>query len=117
VWSSVEELANYERALKTSTFLKLETITDSRTIKNFQNWSGPNSPFIGWSWFVTQQDSVTLVGHPGSQGGFLSNYVTIPEKGIFFVVLCNAPREEYEMRNTTLYVLDVLKKYNWLDNE
>lgn len=36
IWSSVEELANYERALKTAKFLKAETIEDSRTIKNFQ---------------------------------------------------------------------------------
>lgn len=117
VWSSVEELANYERALKSSTFLKTETITDSRTIQNLPNWRDTTLPFIGWSWFITQQDSLTLVGHSGSQGGFLSNYVTIPEKGIFFVVLCNTPREEYEMKKTTLSVLDVLKKHNWLDNE
>ncbi|MEO7988025.1 MAG: serine hydrolase domain-containing protein [Chryseolinea sp.] len=117
VWSSVEELANYERSLKTSKFLKAETIADSRTIKNFPNWSDATSSFLGWSWFITQQDSLTLVGHSGSQGGFLSNYVTVPEKGIFFVILCNAPREEYEMRKTTSHVLNVLKKYNWLNNE
>ncbi len=117
VWSSVEELANYERALRTSKFLKAETIDDSRTIKNFPNWSNATLPFLGWSWFITQQDSLTLVGHSGSQGGFLSNYVTVPEKGIFFVILCNAPREEYEMRKTTSHVLNVLKKYNWLNNE
>ncbi len=117
VWSSVEELANYEFALKTSKFLKAETITDSRTIKKFPNWSDAAPPFLGWSWFITQQDSLTLVGHSGSQGGFLSNYVTVPEKGIFFVILCNAPREEYEMRKTTSHVFDFLKKYNWLNEE
>lgn len=117
VWSSVEELANYERALNTSKFLKAETIEDSRSIKKFSNWNEATPPFVGWSWFITQQDSLTLVGHSGSQGGFLSNYVIVPQKEIFFVILCNAPREEYEMRKTTLYVLDALKKYNWLDNE
>ncbi len=117
VWSSVEELAKYEQALRTSKFIKEETLNDSRTIKNFSNWKDFNLPFIGWSWFITKQDSFTLVGHSGSQGGFLSNYITIPEKGIFFVILCNAPREEYEMRKTTLHVFDVLKKYNWLKDE
>ena len=115
VWSSVEELAKYELAIRTSKFLKAKTIADSRMIKNFPNWNGETPPFIGWSWFITKQDSLTLVGHSGSQGGFLSNYVTIYEKGIFFVILCNAPREEYEMKKTTSHVLEVLNKYNWFD--
>jgi CubicO group peptidase (beta-lactamase class C family) len=117
VWSSVEELANYEEALKSAKFLKPETSTESRTIKNFPNWNNDTSPFIGWSWFITQQDNLTIIGHSGSQGGFLTNYITIPEKGIFFVILCNTPREEYEMKKTTSQVIDMLAKHNWLENE
>ncbi|HOX81626.1 MAG TPA: serine hydrolase domain-containing protein [Chryseolinea sp.] len=117
VWSSVEELAKYEQALKMSKFIKEETLADSRTIQNFSNWKDFSLPFIGWSWFITKQDSLTLVGHSGSQGGFLSNYVTVPDKGIFFVILCNAPREKYEMQQTTFYVLDILSKHNVLGNE
>jgi CubicO group peptidase (beta-lactamase class C family) len=81
VWSSVEELANYERALQKAIFLKPETIADSRTVKRFANWSDPLEPAIGWSWFIGQtSDSLATVGHTGSQGGYLCNYVTIPEK-------------------------------------
>jgi CubicO group peptidase (beta-lactamase class C family) len=114
VWSSVKELAQYEVALKQSTFLKEETIVDSRSIKHFKEWHdtippdatwswiNPTTienekiiqPFIGWSWFVYKtKDGAAMIGHTGSQGGFLCNYVTIPEKGIFFIILCNTPRD------------------------
>jgi CubicO group peptidase (beta-lactamase class C family) len=114
VWSSVEELAKYEKALEHATFLKEASILDSRTIKYFDtwrdtvppdaNWSWINpttknsndilEPFIGWSWFIYKtKDGAEMVGHTGSQGGFLCNYVTIPEKKIFFVILCNTPRD------------------------
>jgi CubicO group peptidase (beta-lactamase class C family) len=94
VWSSVEELAKYERALRNATFLKPATITDSRTVKTFSNWSSVSKPNIGWSWFIGQTtDSLITVGHTGSQGGYLANYVTLPEKNIFFVILCNTPRD------------------------
>jgi len=115
VWSSVEELARYEQAFRQAKFLKPETIREARTIKEYPQWTSAEKPFIGWPWFITQEDSVTLIGHPGSQGGFLTNYVSIPEKGIFFVILCNAPREAYEMSTTTRFVLSELKKQNWLD--
>ncbi len=113
VWSSVEELANYERALQAGIFLKPETIIDSRTIKRFPNWSGDTPPAIGWSWFVGKtSDGLSTVGHTGSQGGFLCNYVTLPEKKLFFVVLCNTPR------NVTGYsekIMSWLKQKNYLD--
>jgi CubicO group peptidase (beta-lactamase class C family) len=115
VWSSAEELMRYEQAFQQAKFLKSETIRDARTIKtHYPQWKSTDKAFIGWSWFITQEDGVTLIGHPGSQGGFLTNYVTVPEKKIFFVILCNAPRESYEMKATTSFVLSELKKRDWL---
>ena len=94
VWSSVEELTQYEKAIKNSVFLKRQTIADSRTIKIFSNWSSTIAPAVGWSWFVGKTpDGLRTVGHTGSQGGFLCNYVTLPEEKIFFVILCNTPRD------------------------
>jgi CubicO group peptidase (beta-lactamase class C family) len=106
VWSSVEELALYERALRHAIFLKAETIREARTVKQFSNWRGDERPFIGWSWFIRDyRGNLQSVGHPGSQGGFLTNYITIPDKGILLVILCNAPRESYEMQDfTNLYL-------------
>jgi CubicO group peptidase (beta-lactamase class C family) len=113
VWSSVEELANYERALQKSVFLKPETIADSRTVKHFPEWSSTAQPRIGWSWFIGQtSDSLKTVGHTGSQGGFLCNYVTIPDKKILIVILCNTPRD---VRGFTTKIMGWLKETNYLE--
>ncbi len=114
VWSSVEELALYEKALRQATFLNASSIRDSRTVKQFANWQGAQKPFIGWSWFVTDEDSLHREGHSGSQGGFLTNYVTLPADDILFVILCNTPREDYAMRKTTNDVLTILRKHRLL---
>lgn len=114
VWSSTEELAQYEKAIQLATFLPRHTIENSRTIKKFDNWKGTRhfgeswswfhpqesdgmmNPVIGWSWFIGKTDSgLKVVGHTGSQGGFLCNYVSIPEKKILLVILCNTPRDIY----------------------
>lgn len=113
VWSSVEELVRYEQALRKATFLSSATIADSRTVKTFSNWSSAEKPGIGWSWFVGQTtDSLETVGHTGSQGGFLCNYVTIPEKEIFFVILCNTPRD---VTGYTDKITGWLRENKWLD--
>lgn len=106
VWSSVSELILYEKALQNGTFLKPETIENSRTVKRFNNWQGDTAPFIGWSWFIGKSPSgLRTVGHTGSQGGFLCNYVTVPEKNIHFVILCNAPRDVDGMTERIFQVL------------
>lgn len=110
VWSSAEELASYEKAIQRHIFLTEATVNDSRTVKQFGQWQGAEPPFIGWSWFITTQQGLHTIGHPGSQGGFLTNYVVVPDKQIFFVILCNTPREAYEMKTTTNYVLEEIKK-------
>ena len=125
VWSSVEELAKYERALWNSTFLNEEIIEASRTVQTFPNWKGTlpfssswswfkpadqKSPIIGWSWFIGAIPSgEKIVGHTGSQGGFLCNYVSIPEKKIFFVILCNAPRDLY---HTSDKIMELILEYD-----
>jgi len=113
VWSSVEELARYESAIQNAIFLKPETISQSRTVFVPANWKGEKPPLIGWSWFIEQTpDSLQTIGHTGSQGGFLCNYVTVPEKQIFFVILCNTPRD---VPGYTRTLFSLLKEENWLD--
>ena len=112
VWSSVEELARYEQAIRKSTFLKAETIIQSQTIFHPQNWADSIPPQIGWSWFVGQtKDSLKTIGHTGSQGGFVANYVTVPDKDILFVILCNTPRD---IEADAGLVLSLLKTEDWL---
>ncbi|MEJ0056929.1 MAG: serine hydrolase domain-containing protein [Bacteroidota bacterium] len=112
VWSSVEELALYETALQKATFLKAETIKDSRTIKTFPNWSDVKPADRGWSWQVVSVDGTNTAEHTGHQGGFAANYVSFPEKGILFVVLHNAPYDVYLYREK---VISFLEEAKWLE--
>jgi CubicO group peptidase (beta-lactamase class C family) len=113
VWSSVEELARYETAIRKNVFLSRESVSDSRTIKMFDNWSGSGVPFIGWSWFVGKtDDGLQTVGHAGDQGGFLCNYVTIPEKDILIVILCNTRRD---VDGFTQFITGTLRENKYLE--
>ncbi len=113
VWSSVIELAQYELALRNIKFSDAKTIEDSRTIKEYPNWKSSSLPFIGYSWFIGKtEDGSKMIYHTGTQGGFYGDYVSIPEKGITYMMLCNLPTPQEEKRAA---VVSILKKYNWLN--
>lgn len=113
VWSSVEELAKYEMALRKSTFLSKKSIDESTTIKEFKNWSADTHAFIGWSWFVsTTPEGLKVISHTGHQGGFAAYYISIPEKKVFLVVLYNAPYDVYAFRDM---MFRALQEEKWLD--
>lgn len=111
VWSSVNELASYERAIRNHLFLDAETIANSRTIQSFPDWKD-DPPFIGYCWFITEYNGVTIISHTGTQGGFYGDYVSIPDKNLLYVMLCNIPTPQEEKRNQ---VLAVLQEFNWFD--
>lgn len=114
VWSSVNELAKYELALQQHKFISEAVLEDSKTIKPWPNWEDETPPFIGWSWYIGQTpDGLKTVGHTGSQGGFLCNYVTVPEKDILFVILCNTPRD---VDGFTEFITEWLIKNDWVMN-
>jgi len=107
VWSSVNELANYEMALREGKILKKDLLEHSRSIMNYHPWKGDVPPFIGYSWFISQTaDSVKIVSHTGTQGGFYADFVSIPEKGFLYIVLCNRsfPRQEFRKK-----ILEMIK--------
>lgn len=113
VWSSAEELIRYEQAMQRTAFLTKEVIERSRTITEYPNWASPEKPFIGYSWFIeTLGDGSKMISHTGTQGGFYCDYVSIPSKGIIYVMLCNIPVQQEPER---AQVLEVLKKYDWLN--
>jgi len=112
VWSSAEELMKYDSALRNAVFLKPETIAQSQSVFFSPNWIGHDPPSRGWDWEVGKtSDGWKTVGHHGDQGGFLCNYVTVPEKQILFVILCNSRRDEARF---SLHVLEQLQKMNWI---
>jgi CubicO group peptidase (beta-lactamase class C family) len=113
VWSSVDELARFELALRNGVFLTPAVIADARTIKTFANWTSAKPPEPGYSWFIRQTpDHMRTVGHTGHQGGFTANYVTLPDKAIFFVTLSNSPRD---IDAFAAEILEELKLASWLD--
>ncbi len=113
VWSSVKELALYELALRKSTFLKSASIDESASIKEFPNWVDPDGPSRGWSWSIGQTaNGLKTFGHTGDQGGFVANYVSIPEKKILLVILCNSPSD---LAAITDHVMTLLKGENYLE--
>ena len=113
VWSSVEELAKYELALRNDTFLDQPSIDGSATIKTFPQWSAEKSPFIGWSWFIDEtSDGLKVISHTGHQGGFAAYYISIPSKKILAVVLFNAPYDVYAFREN---LITLLQANQWLE--
>jgi CubicO group peptidase (beta-lactamase class C family) len=112
VWSSVEELWKYEQAIEQYIFLDSDQIKKSRTVFPLMNWKDAASSRLGLSWFLTKEMDIDLIGHTGSQGGFISDYLWLPGKKIFYVLLCNIPKPIREIR-TKLF--ELLQKKNWLD--
>lgn len=113
VWSSTEELAKYELALRRATFLDLPSIDSSATIKTFPGWKGAEPPFIGWSWFISRTpDGQKVIAHTGHQGGFAAYYISIPSKKVLVVVLYNAPYDVYAFREK---VISLVSAAQWLD--
>lgn len=102
VWSSVMELAAYERAMEQNTFLGKKLTDDSRRIFQPANRTDSINPFIGYSWFIGEERfldeensfGVRFIYHLGDQGGFRAFYIAIPEKDILYVGLFNRPPED-----------------------
>jgi len=104
VWSSVEELWKYEQAIQHHRFLNEEWIKKSRTAYPFPNWSDTIPQRLGLSWFINT-DPRLMIGHTGSQGGFISDYCWWPDQKIFYVLLCNIPKPIQEIRKKVFEVV------------
>ena len=124
IWSSVVELANYERAITSAAFLKKETIELSRTIFVPENWKDSIAPNIGFSWFMKTPSwlfkenpptDYSVFGHTGSQGGFQTFYFIIPEHNIFFTGIVNNYLSTKEYVAIIEKHIETMIKHNWLD--
>jgi CubicO group peptidase (beta-lactamase class C family) len=58
------------------------------------------------------KENLRTVGHTGSQGGFRTGYVVIPDRSTLFVVLTNSPRDTKAM---TTWIEQWLREANWLE--
>jgi CubicO group peptidase (beta-lactamase class C family) len=121
VWSSVRELAAYERAIEQNRFLGEKLTDDSRRIFHPETWADSITPFIGYSWFIGEERfldeensfGVRFIYHLGDQGGFRAFYIVIPDKDILYVGLFNRPPEDLDkiIKNG----ISLFSKNNWLD--
>ena len=111
VWSSAEELWLYEKAIQSNHFLNKEWVDRSRKIYAFPEWKDTTASRLGLSWFLTEEMGLNMIGHTGSQGGFISDYLWLPEKKLFYVLLCNYPKPIKEIRAK---LFEALQKVNWL---
>ncbi|MBI5856764.1 MAG: beta-lactamase family protein [Sphingobacteriales bacterium] len=98
VWSSVEELWMYEQAIQKNFFLDNVWIKKSRSLYPFPEWKDSISSRLGLSWFITKEMNQDMIGHTGTQGGFMADYCWLPDKKIFYVLLCNSPKPIKEIR-------------------
>lgn len=115
VWSSAEELAKYELAIRRAVFLNEPGIAESRRAYHPENWADSLPPFLGFSWFIrlpTPSRNVRIVEHTGTQGGFYAFHLSIPERGILYVGLFNRPvdRDAFMEKG-----LELMQKYGWLE--
>ncbi len=102
VWSSVDDLWKYEQAIQNNIFLDKKWTDGSRQIFFHNEWKDTIQPFIGLCWFITKTSNENMIGHTGSQGGFRADYVWLPGKKLFYVILCNTPRDLDKLRDRVL---------------
>jgi CubicO group peptidase (beta-lactamase class C family) len=106
VWSSVRELWQYEQAIQQHKFLDENYIEKSRTVFKLRNWKQKAGSLLGLSWFITKDAGRDMIGHTGSQGGFISDYCWWPKSGLFYVLLCNTPKPIKEIRAKMLSIVE-----------
>lgn len=120
IWCSVSDLAKYEQAIQEHLFANPNTIQESRQIFHPNNWEDKeNSPNIGLSWFIKEKEDgtnpfgVNIYYHTGSQGGFRSFYISIPEKELLYIALFNRP--VFNMSDLMWEGLTLIKEANWME--
>src|SRR5205085_6685763 len=65
VWSNVEELWKYEKAIQAASFIDPAMVKKSRTVYAFENWKDSLPQRLGLSWFITEEAKQKMIGHTG----------------------------------------------------
>ncbi|MCB0570680.1 MAG: beta-lactamase family protein [Phaeodactylibacter sp.] len=115
VWSSVNELAHYELAMRNGAFLDKSTIAASQRPFAPDNWADTLPHQVGYSWFVELPApplNLKKVYHTGSQGGFRAFFLAIPAREILYVALFNQPVEVEEIMDKGL---ELMKEFGVLE--
>lgn len=97
VWSSIDDLKKYVKAINDCKFANCDIIKSSETIRNPENWKEEKPFYHSGVWFVHNgfyyytktEENENVVEHAGDQGGFKSHLIMIPEKNITIIWLTN----------------------------
>ncbi len=111
VWSSVDELYLYEKAIRQNIFADKEIVHLSRTIYPLSEWKDSKPSQLGLSFFIDSIAHHPLYGHTGSQGGFTADFVSIPDQDFFYSIISNVP---LDIDATRIKVLQFAKDHQWI---
>ncbi len=97
VWSSIDDLKKYVKAINECTFANCDIIEYSKKAKRPENWKEEKPFYHSGVWFVHNgfyyytktEESEKVIEHAGDQGGFKSHLIMIPEKNITIIWLTN----------------------------
>jgi CubicO group peptidase (beta-lactamase class C family) len=118
VWSSIEDLEKYVRAIYEYKFIKKSQVDSSMQILwKGQALNSQDTISRSYVWFIhkvfpsqdKKQVPYTIIEHSGEQGGFRAHLILIPEKKITIIWLSN--RAEY----LTPKIYSALHHLNYLD--
>lgn len=96
IYSTVEDLYKYYKALSTYKILRKETLEKAYT---------PFKNNYGYGWVIIPVFNKKTVGHSGAGAGYRSNFVQVPEDDICIILLSNC---EQDLNNITGGVLKIL---------
>lgn len=97
VWSSIDDLKKYIKAINECKFANCDIMKSSKTVKNPENWKEEKPFYHSGVWFVHNgfyyytktEENENVIEHAGDQGGFKSHLIMIPEKNITIIWLTN----------------------------
>lgn len=97
VWSSIDDLKKYIKAINECKFANCDIMKSSKTVKNLENWKEEKPFYHSGVWFVHNgfyyytktEENENVIEHAGDQCGFKSHLIMIPEKNITIIWLTN----------------------------
>jgi CubicO group peptidase (beta-lactamase class C family) len=97
VWSSVEDLRLYIKAINACKFTDCKTIQLSETAYHFDNWTMKEELPHALVWFVHpsffdsyhKQEQCHVIEHNGDQAGFKAHVIMIPENDMKIIWITN----------------------------
>lgn len=91
IWCSMVDLRKYADAIQSYSFADSSIINFSKLVSQTPNWQGEKPLKQGYCWFVgrVSPEEDLIIDHAGSQGGFRSHLIFVPEKELIVIHITN----------------------------